>query len=150
MKDIRAKIIALLSTGNCTPQISQLAKKLKEPASTIHYNIKRLEHEGIIKIYKAVYNYKLIDKGHCTYLLAHLNEKQYSNPEETAQKISEFSEVESVDIITGEYELIIKLRTKDIDEYYTFIKRVIKQYGITKTVSMTSLNQAKTEFVKMD
>ena len=57
--------------------------------------------------------------------------------------------IESVDICTGDYELIVKLRTKDIDEYYHFVKQAIKRYGFSKTVSMTSLKQLKTEFVEL-
>ena len=39
MKDIQPKLIELFKEGNCTPQISVIAKKLKEPSTTIHYNI---------------------------------------------------------------------------------------------------------------
>ena len=56
--------------------------------------------------------------------------------------------VESVDVVTGDYELLLKLRTKDIDEYYQFVKEAIKKYKFSKTISMTSLKQLKTEFVK--
>ena len=43
MKDIRQKLIELLKGGYCTPQIAQLARKLNQPSTTLHYNIKRLE-----------------------------------------------------------------------------------------------------------
>ena len=63
MKHIGDKLIPLLASGNCTPQIAGLAKKTGEPGTTIHYNIKKLEKEGAIKAYKAVFDYKKIDKG---------------------------------------------------------------------------------------
>jgi len=149
MKNIRDKLINLFKQGFCTPQIARIAKKLKEPSTTLHYNIKRLEKEGAIKTYKAVFNYKKIGEGHCTYVLVNLEGEHYAEPEEIAKEISKNPNVESVDIITGDYELIIKLRSKDIDEYYALMKEFIKRYGFSKAVSLTSLKQIKTEFIEL-
>ena len=143
MKNIREKLILLLKEGYCTPQIARVAKTLKEPSTTIHYNIKKLEEEKAILSYKAVFDYKKIGQGHCTYLLVNLKPEKYGEPEEAAKEIAKNSHVESVDIITGNYGLIIKLRTKDIDEYYAFAKYAIKKYGISKMISLTSLKEVK-------
>jgi len=147
MKDIRPKLIELFKQGFCTPQISMIAKKLKEPSTTIHYNIKKLENEGAIKSYKAVFDYKKIGEGHCTYILINVGQDRYGDPENVVKDLLKDSRVESADVVTGDYELLIKLRTKDIDEYYQFVKDAIKKYNFSKTVSMTSLKQLKTEFV---
>ena len=149
MKDIKPKLIELFKKGYCTPQISRIAKKLKEPSTTIHYNIKKLEKDGIIKSYKAVFNYKNINEGHCTYLLITLVPDKYGEPEAVASEIAKNPNVESVDICTGDYELIVKLRSKDIDEYYQWAKVAIKKYGFAKIISLTSLKQVKTEFVEL-
>ncbi|MFQ5531457.1 MAG: Lrp/AsnC family transcriptional regulator [Candidatus Nanoarchaeia archaeon] len=149
MKDIGPKLIELFKAGYCTPQIARLAKKLKQPGTTIHYNIKKLEKEGIIKAYKGVFNYKKINEGHCTYILANLTSEKYGDPEEIAKEIAKDSRVESIDICTGDYEFLIKLRTKDIDEYYSWVKTAIKKFGFSKTYSITSLKQIKTEFVEL-
>jgi len=150
MKNIEPKLIELIKSGYCTPLISQIAKKLKEPSTTIHYNLKKLEKEGDIKSYKAVFDYKKIGEGHCTYILVNLTPEEYGDPEQIGGKIAEDEKVESVDIVTGDYELLIKLRTKDIDEYYSWVKQAIKKYGFSKTISLTSLKQIKTEFVRLD
>ena len=149
MKNIRNKLINLFKQGFCTPQIAKLAKKLKQPSTTLHYNIKRLEKDGIIRSYKAVFDYKKIGEGHCTYVLVNLKGEHYAEPEEIAKQISKNPNVESIDIITGDYELLIKLRTKDIDEYYSLMKEFIKKYGFSKAISLTSLKQIKTEFVEL-
>ncbi len=149
MKNIKEKLIELFQTGYATPQIAKIAKKLKEPSTTLHYNIKKLEEEGAIKTYKAVFDHKKIDKGYCTYVMINLNQDKYEDPEEVARQIAKDAEIESVDICTGDYELIIKLRTKDIDEYYAYIKQAIKKYGFKKTMSITSLKQLKSEFIEL-
>jgi len=150
MKDITPKLISLFKDGYCTPQISVIAKKLKEPVTTLHYNIKKLEHQGIIKTYKAVFDYKKIDEGHCSYIFINLSKENYADPEQVAKDLAKDSRVESIDICTGNYELFIKLRTKDIDEYYLTIKSWIKKFGFIKTNSITSLKQIKSEFVRME
>jgi len=150
MKDIEPKLINLFKEGYCTPLISKIAKKLKEPSTTIHYNIKRLEKEGAIKTYKAVFDYKKIGEGHCTYILINVGNDKYGDPESVVGNLIKDPRVESADVLTGDYELLIKLRTKDIDEYYQFVKEAIKKYGFSKTISMTSLKQLKTEFVELN
>ena len=149
MKDIRPKLINLFKQGFCTPQIARIAKKLKEPSTTIHYNIKKLEQEGAVKAYKAVFDYKKIDQGFCSYIMINLGPEKYGDPESVAKQMAKDPRVESIDVCTGDYELLVKLRTKDIDEYYEYIKHEIKKYGFVKTVSITSLKQTKTEFVEM-
>ena len=63
MKNIEPKLISLFKEGYCTPQIARIARTIKEPSSTIHYNIKKLEREKAIRAYKAVFDHKKIGKG---------------------------------------------------------------------------------------
>ncbi|MBI2632614.1 Lrp/AsnC family transcriptional regulator [Candidatus Pacearchaeota archaeon] len=149
MKNIEPKLIELLKEGNCTPLISQIAKKLKEPSTTIHYNIKKLEKEGVIKAYKAVFNYQKIGKGFCSYVLVKLSPEEYGIPERVGLELAKFNEIESVDVITGDYEMIIKIRVKDQDEYYSLIKRIGSLKGIVKTFTHVSFKQLKTEYIQI-
>jgi len=150
MNDIKHKLIRLFKEGHCTPQIGRIAKEINEPSTTIHYNIKKLESEGAIKTYKAVFDYGKIGEGFCAFLLIALSSDEYSDPERIAKSLARHSEVESVDIIAGDWELIVKTRARDQDEYYQFLKNVIsKEKGIENTNSIISLKQIKTEFVQL-
>ena len=148
MKNIKPKLVRLFKEGYCTPQIARIAKRINEPSTTIHYNIKKLENEEAIRTYKAVFDYKKIDEGFCAYILIALSPTEYSTPERVASALSKHKEVESVDLLTGDWEIIVKVRTKDQDEYYEFLRNVVsKEEGLQKTKSMISLKQFKTEFV---
>ena len=148
MKNIKPKLIRLFKEGYCTPQIARIAKTIDEPSATIHYNIKKLESEEAIKTYKAVFDYKKIDEGFCAYVLIALSPSEYRTPERMARNLSKHKEVESVDLLAGDWELIVKVRTKDQNEYYDFLRKVISpEEGLQKTKSMISLKQIKTEFV---
>ena len=149
MKDIQPRLIDLFKKGYCTPQIARVAKKLKEPSTTIHYNIKKLEKEGAIKAYKAVFDYKKINEGFCAFVLISLSPDEYGNPEKIGKELSKHPEIESVDIATGDWEMVVKVRTKDQDAYYELVKNVISRKGVTKIKTLTSLKQLKTEFVEL-
>jgi DNA-binding Lrp family transcriptional regulator len=150
MKDIKPKLIRLFKEGYCTPQIGRIAREIDEPSTTIHYNIKKLESEGAIKTYKAVFDYRKIGEGFCAFVLIALSSDEYGNPERIANSLAKQNEVESVDILAGDWELLVKIRTRDQDEYYQFLKEVIsKEKGIENTNSIISLKQVKTEFVKL-
>ncbi len=147
MKDLKPALIGLLKQGYCTPKISAIAKKLGSLSTTVHYNIKSMERGGVIKGYKAVFDYKRIGEGFCTYVLVSLDSAEYKDPGKIANELAKYEQVESVDIITGGWELIAKVRTADIEGYYEFSKRVLSLKGIGKTQSLNSLMQVKTEFM---
>lgn len=149
MKDIEPKLIELFKKGYCTPQITRIAKKIKEPSTTIHYNIKRMEEEGKIKAYNAVFDYPKVNQGFCAFVLIKLSPDEYGDPDKVGRDIAKYDEVESVDVVTGDYELLIKTRVKDQDEYYAFVKRLASVRGVTKTYTMVSFKQVKTEFVEI-
>jgi len=150
MKNIQPRLVELFKKGFCTPQIARIAKATNEPSTTIHYNIKKLENEGAIKAYKAVFDYNKINEGFCSFVLISLSPKEYSSPESVARRFAKHKEIESVDVIAGDWELILKIRTKNQNEYYDFLKSVIsKEEGIRKTKSIISLKQLKTEFVPL-
>lgn len=148
MKDITIKLIELFKKGYCTPQIARIAKRLNEPPTTIHYNIKKLEKDGSVMTYKAVFDYKKIDEGFCAHILIELSPEEYADPEKIGLFLAKQKEIESVDICTGNWELVAKVRTKDQNEYYSFVKRVLAVKGIAKTQTLVSFRQLKTEFVE--
>lgn len=149
MKDIKPRLIRLFKTGYCTPQIGRIAKEIDEPAATIHYNIKKLEGEGTIKAYKAVFEYKKIDEGFCVYLFIKLTASAGARPDKISGEFARYEEVESADVLAGEWDMILKIRTKDQDEFYKVLKSILAREGVEKTTSLISLKQIKTEFILM-
>lgn len=152
MKDIQPKLIRLFKEGYCTPQIGRIAREIDEPSTTIHYNVKKLESEGAIKTYKAVFDYKKIDEGFCVYVLINVSPSEYEHDwskyeTHIVRELAKNKEVESLDIMTGEWDMILKVRTKDQDEFYAFLGRVINRVAIQKAISLVSLRQIKNDFI---
>ncbi len=147
MKNIKPKLIKLFKEGYCTPQIAKIAKRTNEPSTTIHYNIKKLEREGAVKAYKAVFDYKRIDEGFCVYLFIKLTAKAGADPDRISNEFARYEEIESADLVAGEWDVVLKVRTKDQDEYYDILKDILAREGVEGTTSLISLKQIKTEFV---
>ncbi len=147
MKNIRPKLIELFKQGYCTPQIARIARTISEASATIHYNIKKLETEGAIRTYKAVFDYKNIGEGFCVYLFVKLTSKAGADPDTIVTEIARYGEVESADLLAGEWDMILKVRTKDQDDYYDLLKAILAREGVEKTSSLISLRQVKAEFV---
>jgi len=147
MKDMRPKLIRLFKEGYCTPQIARIAKKINEPSATLHYNIKKMENEGVIKTYKAVFDYKKIEEGFCTYLFIKLTAKAGADPDAILSELAKYKEVDSADMLAGEWDIVLRVRTKDQDEYYNVLKSILRREGIEKSMSVTTLKQVKTDFV---
>jgi DNA-binding Lrp family transcriptional regulator len=151
MKDIGEELVEELRTGGCSPAITKLAKKLRKPGSTIHFNIKKMEKEGKILAYKAVFDNEKIGQSFTAFALVKLSSKAYERREftsEVAKRIAEHPAVESVDALTGEWELIVKMRAKDQKEYYSLAQEIISGEGIVKVNSLISLEQFKSEYVE--
>ena len=149
MKNIKPELIRLFKEGYCAPQISRIARTIGEPSGTINYNIKKLEEEGAIKTYKAVFDYTKIEEGFCAYVLINVPPSEYGSKYETqiARELAKHKEVESLDIIAGEWEMILKIRTKDQNDFYDFLGKVINRVAIQKSISLVSLRQVKSDFM---
>jgi len=149
MKNITSKIIPLLKKGYCTPQIARLSRELKEPATTIHYNVKKLEKGGAVLSYKAVFDHDKIDEGFSAYVLISLSPEEYGDPKRFALELAKNPCIESVDICNGEWELVAKVFVKDKTEFYNLITNYISKKGVGKIISLVSYKQLKTGFVQV-
>lgn len=152
MKNIKPELVRLFKQGYCTPQISRIAKAIDEPSTTIHYNIKKLEKEGTIRTYKAVFDYTKIEEGFCAYVLINVSPLEYEHnwskyETQIVRELAKHKEVESLDIITGEWDMILKIRTRDQSDFYDFLGKVVNRVAIQKSVSLVSLRQVKSDFI---
>jgi Lrp/AsnC family transcriptional regulator for asnA, asnC and gidA len=152
MKDIVEELIRELQAGGCAPAITRLAKRLRKPGSTIHFNIRKMEKDGKILSYKAVFDNERIGQGFTAFALIKLSSAAYERKgfgSEVAKRIARHPAVESVDALTGEWELIVKIRAKDQKDYYSLVQEIISGEGIVKVNSLISLQQFKSEYVRL-
>jgi len=125
---------------NCKMTAKEIAKKINSPITTVFAKIKRMEQQGIIKEYRAILDHKKLNFGVTAFILASFS---YRTDKETplsqraiAEQISKFTEVQEVHIISGDWDILIKVKDKDVDSIGRFVidkLRTVK--GIEKTLT---------------
>jgi DNA-binding Lrp family transcriptional regulator len=133
-------ILALLQE-NCSLTVKEIAQKIGSPITTVFAKIKRMEKIGLIKRYTAVLDHKKLDFGVTAFILASFSYRSNRGEEPLSQRaiaeqISKFPEVQEVHIITGDWDILIKVKEKDVDAIGKFVVdklRTVK--GIEKTLT---------------
>ena len=118
----------------------EIARQLNIPVTTVFTRIKKLEQKGIIKEYRAILNEKKLGKGTTAFILASFNyrtqNKELLSQRELAREIAKFPEVQEVHIITGDWDLLIKVKAENVEAIGKFVidkLRLVK--GIEKTLT---------------
>jgi DNA-binding Lrp family transcriptional regulator len=137
------KDIAILTLvqRDCKLTAREIARKINSPITTVFAKIKRMEELGIIREYRAVLDPKKLDRGTAAFILASVtygarNEGEPFSQRDKAAEIAKFPEVQEVHIITGDWDLLIKLRAESVDSVGQFvIDRLRFVKGIEKTLT---------------
>ena len=133
--------ILKLIQENCKFTAREIAKRVNSPITTVFAKIKRMEKMGIIIGYRAILNSQKLNYGTTAFVLASVsyrskNEMAPSSQRDIAKKIARFSEVQEVHIITGGWDLLIKLKATDVESIGNFvIDKVRVVEGIEKTLT---------------
>ncbi|MEM2105302.1 MAG: Lrp/AsnC family transcriptional regulator [Candidatus Bathyarchaeia archaeon] len=133
-------ILALIQ-ANCKLTAKEIARKIESPITTVFAKIKRMEELGIIKEYRAVLDAKALGSGTTAFILASVSYGAKGNTlqisqREIANEIAKFPEVQEVHIITGDWDLLIKVKAENVDVIGKFVidkLRLVK--GIEKTLT---------------
>ena len=145
MKNIDDKDSNILNVlkENAKLSTQQISKKTRIPITTVHNRIRKLESIGIIKGYTTVIDNKLMGDIIAFVTISvmyHLPEGKVINQEELAAKVRNNENVEEVYIITGATDLIVKVRTKTVDDLNNFVIRYLRSIpGIERTQTLVVL-----------
>ncbi len=139
--DDRDKEILKLLQKNCKITAKEMAKEIDSPITTIYSKIKRMEEIGLIKQYKAILDSKKLDKGTTAFILASFTyrlggkEKPLSQ-RDVANQIAAFPEVQEVHIITGGWDILIKVKADHVDTLGKLVMDKLRMVeGVENTLS---------------
>jgi Lrp/AsnC family leucine-responsive transcriptional regulator len=134
------KILKLLQK-NCKMTAREIAKNIGSPITTVYAKIKRMEQLGIIKQYKAILDSKQLDKGTTAFILVSFayrpggREKPLSQ-RDVARQIVAFPEVQEVHIITGGWDILIKVKADHVDTLGKLVMDKLRMVeGVENTLS---------------
>jgi len=133
--------ILTLVQKDCKLSSREIATKIGSPITTVFAKIRRMEELGIIKEYRAILDSRKLGLGTTALILASVSYQttggdKLISQREIASGIAEFPEVQEVYIITGDWDLLIKLRAENVDNVGRFvIDRLRLVRGIEKTLT---------------
>jgi Lrp/AsnC family transcriptional regulator for asnA, asnC and gidA len=131
---------------NAKMRLHMMAKKLHIPPSTVHHRIKRMEEEGIIAGWCVRKDFAKLGLGVKAYVMVFVDVTALKHMKRTqkdiAAAIRKIENVESVDIITGDSDLLVCVRCKDITDFqHILLGKLQSIEGITKTKTLMVIGE---------
>lgn len=117
------QLLSLLSE-NARLTVGQMAAMLNISEKEVTEKIDHYEKEGIIRGYKAIVNWEKVDKNKASALIElRVSPKRDRGFDEIAGRIMQFEEVESVYLMSGGYDLAVKVHGKSMQDIAMFVMR---------------------------
>jgi len=140
MIDDKDKLILEELQENCKKSTKEIAKKLKTPVSTVYLRIKKLEKKGVIKRYTSIVDGKIL----VSFVSRLPGINHNLSQRDIAEKIAKFPEVQEVHIISGDWDILIKVKGRDTEEIGKFVVDKLRGIeGIDKTLTCMTFGTAK-------
>jgi len=122
---------------DCKQSSKRMSKKLRTPITTIYSKIKRMEELGIINGYNAVVSGKKLGKGVTAFVLVSFHKERDLSQKGMSKEIAKLKQIQEVHIITGDWDLIVKVKEKDVESLGNFVTESLRAIkGVDKTLSL--------------
>jgi len=132
------EILGYLVTNSRIP-FAEIAKELIVSPGTIHARVRKMEEKGIIKKYSIGINYNDLGYRFTAYLGIFVD--QTSDSENILEELKKIPEVTVAHLVTGQYSVFCKIRTRDTSHGKDIIYRINAVPGILRTETMISLEE---------
>ena len=135
------KIIEILK-NNAREPIKDITKKTAIRPSTVHQRIQRLIKNKVIEKFTIRLNNKSVGENFIAFMLIKGTTSDYIH-----SKFLNTKNVKEVFGVTGEYDVLVKLKFKDVEEFNGFIINFRKEMkGLQSTLTMVATANIKEEF----
>ncbi len=139
-------MILELLQENAKLTVAQIAKKVGKGISTVHSRIQNLKELGIIQKYTAVLDPSKLGRTTVAFILITIRyripgRKTVLSQREFCQEIAQHPLVQEVHVLSGEYDVLLKTRTRDIDELNRFIVDFLRNIpAVERTLTMFAMD----------
>lgn len=146
MDETDKKILKVLSE-NARTSISTISKKTGIPNSTISNRIHKLEENRIIEQYTTIFNPEKIGLEVTALIIIQTETEKHENVEIELPKLEQVNQVYS---ISGEYDILIKVWAKNLEELNEIINSQIRTIdGIEELRELIVMERLKDEPLKL-
>ena len=140
---IDEKIIKLLAK-NGRIKLSDIAKEVNLSISPCQARLKKLENQKYILGYHARVNYEKMQKAHVAFVQVVLSDSRETALENFNREVNNLESVEQCHLIAGNFDYLLKVRTKNIQEYRIFFSEKISSLPhVASTSTFVSMESVK-------
>ena len=123
-----------------------IAKDLNIPRATVHERIKRMMDKGIIKGFTVVPDYTQLGEPVTAFILISFLPNNDVSQRELAAKIAALDGVQEVHLISGEHDILIKVRGRSMEGIGSLVIDKLRMIpGVGKTLTVASFASIKEE-----
>ncbi|MBU0684653.1 MAG: Lrp/AsnC family transcriptional regulator [Thermoplasmatota archaeon] len=121
-----------------------IARELGIPRATVHDRIVKMEQKHIIKKYTAVPDYSQLGLGVIAFILVQFESEKGLSQRDTADDIASISGIFEVHMISGEYDMLLKVRGSSMEEIGKLvIDRLREVKGVARTLTCACFTTVK-------
>jgi len=118
---------------------ADIARELQQPRTTIAERIRRLEERKVILGYTARVNNAELGEGVVSFVMASFTPASGTSQKEVAKRIARLHGVEEVFVISGEWDILAKVRGASIESIGELVLEKIRTTpGVARTLTMAS------------
>ncbi|QIE58555.1 winged helix-turn-helix transcriptional regulator [Rasiella rasia] len=139
LDDTDHSILDMLIENTRTP-FTDIAKKLKISAGTVHVRVKKMEEAGIITGSSLTIDYKKLGYSFIAYVGIFLHKT--SQTQFVLERINEIPYVTVAHVTTGKFNIFCKIRAQDTTQAKEIIYMIDDIEGVTRTETMISLEES--------
>ncbi len=131
------KIISALKQ-NSRESIRDIAKKTNLRPSTVHQRMQKLVKNKVIEKFTVKLDNKAAAENFIVFVLI-------KTGDDIDNRVFNHKNIKEVFGVTGEHDLILKLKFKDVEEFNNFIIKFRKEHNLRETMSMVATTTVKEE-----
>tara|TARA_Y100001956_G_C4124346_1_gene189226 strand:- start:1138 stop:1593 length:456 start_codon:yes stop_codon:yes gene_type:complete len=142
MDRIDRHILSLLQK-DARQSTADIADKVGLSASPCARRIKKLEEDGIIAGYQAKLDKKSVGVGMTVFVEVSLNNHQASSIDAFEQAVLEMEEVTSCHVVSGAYDYLLEVVSKDLSGYESFTRKLQRLDNVKDIHTHLAIRQVK-------
>ena len=146
MIDEKDKKILKELKKNSRNSTKNIAKNIQIPRVTVHDRIQKMQEKGIIKKFNVNIDYKKIGFPTEVFIFVGFQPNVEVSQRELAKRIGKLTGVSEVHIISGEYDLLLKVRGSSLGDIGKLVVDKLRSLkGVGRTLTFACFETVKVE-----
>ena len=146
MIDDKDRELLRILKENSRSKTNEIARRAGMPRTTVYHRVKRMEEEEIIKRFTVIPDYSKIGEPVTAFILVSFLPTMDVKQRQVAEEISRLEGVYEVHLISGEWDMILKVRSSSLEKIGELVIDNLREIkGVGKTMTCGCFTTVKEE-----